>query len=96
MDIYTKEIVFAAAGITLVASPFIWAACDCVIRRWRRQRAQIRAILQDLRTQAARLEDAKALEVQRRSELLAAAPAVDAAERIVFEEWLRASKPSQP
>ncbi|MFI8792604.1 hypothetical protein [Streptomyces sp. NPDC055105] len=93
VDIYTKEIVFAAAGITLIASPVIWHACDCLVRRWRRQRAQIRSILQDLQTQAARLEDAKAIEVQRQSELLAAEPVVKAAERILFEEWLRTSKP---
>jgi hypothetical protein len=48
MDIYTKEIVFAAAGVLLVASPFLWAACDCVIRRWRRRAedaAEFRALL---------------------------------------------------
>ncbi|MFD8777489.1 hypothetical protein [Streptomyces sp. NPDC059916] len=64
MDIYTKEIVFAAAGVLLIASPAIWHACDCLLGR-RRRRAEEAAAFRALLDRESAALDAIVLERSR-------------------------------
>lgn len=70
MDIYTKEAVFAAAGVLLVASPFLWAACDC-LRQSRRRRAEDAAEFRALLHRESEALDAIVLELDRNAMLRA-------------------------
>lgn len=96
MDIHIKEVLFAAAGVLLVASPFIWAGVDTLAGHWRMRRAQIADVLRET-AEVGALEDAVAIEKARQAELQAVldakSPLVLRAEQIVFEEFLRSQKP---
>lgn len=70
VDIYTKEIVFAAAGIAVIASPLLWDACDCLLRS-RRRRAEDAAEFRALLHRESEALDAIVLELDRNAVLRA-------------------------